>query len=228
MRPIHPHIDGTSGARVHDCWNSIGVRGDKSCPELAAHAHCRNCPAYSSAAALLLDQRLHDDGAVPEAGNAAAPVVLARKGNPVLLARLDNEWFALPMLALDQVIACRTIHSLPHRQNSPLLGLVNVRGELLVCVSLARLLGLATAAPGTDGARDAKMVVIRCGGGRVVFQVDEVYHHCRFNEADVRPLPATARMSVGCFANGLIDIEGRLAAIINEDRLGEAIESCLA
>ena len=38
-------------AGLNDCWNKIGVRGDGSCPELARHVHCRNCPVYSASAA---------------------------------------------------------------------------------------------------------------------------------------------------------------------------------
>ena len=34
-----------------DCWNHIGVSGDRSCPELNAHIHCRNCPVFAEAAA---------------------------------------------------------------------------------------------------------------------------------------------------------------------------------
>ena len=33
-----------------DCWNTIGIRGDGSCPELARLAHCQNCPVYVTAA----------------------------------------------------------------------------------------------------------------------------------------------------------------------------------
>ena len=29
-----------------DCWNHIGVSGDRSCPELNTFIHCRNCPVY--------------------------------------------------------------------------------------------------------------------------------------------------------------------------------------
>ncbi len=42
-----PHLD--------DCWNRIGVWGNSECPELDKHAHCRNCPVYSSAAAQMLN-----------------------------------------------------------------------------------------------------------------------------------------------------------------------------
>ncbi|MCW1245836.1 chemotaxis protein CheW, partial [Pseudomonas sp. SAICEU22] len=41
---------------IDDCWNRIGVHGDKSCPLLAEHIHCRNCSVYSAAATRLLDR----------------------------------------------------------------------------------------------------------------------------------------------------------------------------
>ncbi|HBP1772226.1 TPA: chemotaxis protein CheW, partial [Pseudomonas aeruginosa] len=36
--------------QVDDCWNRIGVHGDKSCERLAEHVHCRNCEVYAAAA----------------------------------------------------------------------------------------------------------------------------------------------------------------------------------
>ncbi|KAI3600082.1 Chemotaxis signal transduction protein [Cupriavidus necator H850] len=96
---------------VDDCWRRIGVRGDGSCPALAEHAHCRNCPTYAQAAAMLLDaQRLDvvpdalpdaatltdDDGALPaERGIALACLVF----------RIGDEWLALPTAALGEVTA---------------------------------------------------------------------------------------------------------------------------
>ena len=42
-------------SNLNDCWNSIGVHGNASCPELEKHVHCRNCPVYSAGALALLD-----------------------------------------------------------------------------------------------------------------------------------------------------------------------------
>src|SRR5215472_14146833 len=39
-----------------DCWNRIGISGDRSCPELEAHIHCRNCPVFASAARAFFDR----------------------------------------------------------------------------------------------------------------------------------------------------------------------------
>ncbi len=41
---------GSDLPSVDDCWNRIGVRGDRSCPKLAEHIHCRNCPVHAAAA----------------------------------------------------------------------------------------------------------------------------------------------------------------------------------
>src|SRR5262245_30736571 len=130
-------------ADVKDCWNSIGVRGDVSCPELKERVHCRNCPVYSAAAAHSLDRE-------PPAGYAEHWTAQARqqKGTDdqaalsVLLFRLGAEWLALPTKVLTEIASPRPIHSLPHRRSNAVLGLANIRGTLLVCVSLRDLLAL--------------------------------------------------------------------------------------
>ena len=38
-----------------DCWNRIGVWGDRSCPELASAVHCHNCPVFATAGRQFLD-----------------------------------------------------------------------------------------------------------------------------------------------------------------------------
>ncbi len=46
----------TEARDIDDCWNRIGIYGDKSCPVLPEHIHCRNCSVYSAAATRLLDR----------------------------------------------------------------------------------------------------------------------------------------------------------------------------
>ncbi len=217
-----------AGREVHDCWNSIGVRGDKSCPELARHAHCRNCPAYAATAATLLDRdkrgTTDDDWKRDFAAEAAAE---QRKTRSAILARLGTEWFALPILLLDQVTEHRRIHSLPHRRSPAVLGMVNVRGQLLICLSLAQVLGIADdATPEGDDRR--RMIVMRCAGGRVVVPVDEVQHNCRFHEGELLPQPATVRRSQAAYTLGLLKVGHRMAALMDGDRLAEAMEQSLA
>ena len=156
---IHPSRPGgqrsvadSPPVEIDTCWNRIGVHGDSSCPELQNFVHCRNCPVYSNAGVQLLDRPLPEQYRrewtehFAQEKKAAEPA----KGS-ALLFRLHTEWLALATQAFQEAAERRLIHSLPHRRSGLVLGLVNIRGELLICVSLSRLLGLErTAARGTE------------------------------------------------------------------------------
>src|ERR1700679_3568747 len=106
--------------RIDDCWNRIGTRSDGSCPKLAEHSRCLNCPVFEDAAARLLDR----PGGDMELGQSAAsvPTPLSREpasaalNEPVavetsansgatqsaLVFRIAEEWLGLPTVALRQ------------------------------------------------------------------------------------------------------------------------------
>src|SRR5579859_2702256 len=129
---------------VHDCWNSIGVRGDGSCPALERHVHCRNCPTYAAAASELLDMQLPNDHLsqwTPRIAQRQAPTTDTHTLSLVIF-RLGEELLALPTDSFKEVVSGGTIHSIPHRRDGIVLGLTNIRGELVVCASLSQLLGV--------------------------------------------------------------------------------------
>src|SRR3984957_11083431 len=142
----HGAIENTDVVtRIDDCWNRIGTRGDGSCPKLAEHSRCLNCPVFEDAAAGLLDRPVGDmevaqsASSVPNAlfrepASAAlnGPVAVETSANSgatqsALVFRIAEEWLGLPTAALRQVDDMRPIHSLPHRRNRVVLGLVNIR-----------------------------------------------------------------------------------------------------
>ncbi|MGA7813893.1 chemotaxis protein CheW, partial [Caballeronia sp.] len=129
-----------AAAPLDACWNRIGTSGDGSCPRLAEHTRCLNCPVFEQAAAALLDRPLDEADGADSASDAtvAEPVTT----HSALVFRIADEWLALPTTALRQVDDIRPIHSLPHRRNRVVLGLVNIRGELTVAASLGELLHL--------------------------------------------------------------------------------------
>ena len=215
--------DFTTGQPVIDaCWKRIGVQGDKSCAELPRHSHCRNCPRFSHAAALLLDRDLpadHDAAPVARLGEDSG----IGSGESLMVFRLGAEWFALPTLVLDEIIRHRPIHSLPHRNHPGLLGLVNVRGELVICVSLAQL--LVGAMPVTDGGR---LVVLRQDNRRLAFPVDEVRDMRFHDDGHMRPVPATLARSATTFTRGLLGWEGHQVGRLDEALVFAAMERFLA
>ena len=88
----------------------------------------------------------------------------------VVIFRVASEWLALPTSVVIEVANLLPIHSLPHRPNGVVLGLASVRGELLVCVSLGRVVGaepLAAASPERRGTAYQRLLVIRREAVRV-------------------------------------------------------------
>jgi chemotaxis-related protein WspD len=134
-----------------DCWNRIGVRGDRSCPELAQYVHCQNCPVFAAAGRRFLDAPTPPGYLDEWAERLAAPAEEAAADlEGALVFRLADEWLALSVHALVEVTPPRPVHRVPHR-GGLLAGLVNIRGELCLCVHLAKLLGVEPRSPGPNG-----------------------------------------------------------------------------
>jgi chemotaxis signal transduction protein len=212
-----------TGTEILDCWNKIGVRGDKTCPELESHAHCRNCPAYSAAALTLLDREATEAPGPAASGGSGECAEPGECGaDAAIVFRIGAEWFALSTVLLDEVVGLRAIHSLPHRRNPALLGLANVRGELVACVSLARLLA-GEAVPITQG----RLIVVRHSAGRLAFPVDEVQHIHRYDQEALEPVPVTVGQAASTFTIGLLSWRDRTIGFLDGSRLLEAFDRSL-
>jgi chemotaxis-related protein WspD len=218
----HTALTVPPDTRVDACWKRIGIYGSKDCPELAAHSHCRNCPVFSRQAALLFDRPM-PEGEDSAAEATPAMPVQAEASQSLMLFRLGAEWFALPTLALDEIVARSPIHSLPHRRDPGLLGLVNVRGQLVVCVSAARLL-----LGGGDAGDAGWLMVARHAGGRFAFPVDEVAKTIQRAPGERRPVPATLALSASGFTRGVVEWRGHSVGWLDDRALLAAFDRCLA
>jgi chemotaxis-related protein WspD len=186
---------------VHDCWNRIGVRGDRSCPLLAQHTHCRNCPAFAAAAAELLNGALPADHLRDWTAHFARPEAVEQAGTQsVMIFRIGSEWLGLPTVLFWEITEQRRIHSLPHRRSGAVIGVVSVRGELLICVALDRVLGIDRAGgrrPDKLRVLEQRMIVVSREGQRLVVPVDEVHGTHRYHPSELIPTPETvAKASV--------------------------------
>jgi chemotaxis-related protein WspD len=218
---------------MHDsCWNTIGVRGDGSCPELATHVHCRNCPVYSAAALTLLDRApAAADIAEWTTHFARTKGVAEHDIQSVVIFRIGNEWLALPAPVVEEVADLRAVHSLPHRRGNSVLGLTNVRGELLVCVSLSRLLNLEPISTSPLPAQVTalpRFLVIRRGEVRAVCPTDEVHgmHRCRHR--DLLDVPTTVAKTTNRHTAAVLPWRGQSVGLLDAERLFATLERSLA
>jgi chemotaxis-related protein WspD len=218
--PIAP---GSTRSIIHDCWNTIGVRGDASCPALAQHIHCRNCPVYSAAAAELLN------GDVPAhyladwtSHYAQEKQVEECDTHSVVIFRIAAEWFALPTSLFTEVTTMRVIHSLPHRRRSMVLGVTNVRGELLVCVSLSHMLSLDKTTESTQGQQQPihrRLLVLHDESSRTVFPVDEVHGIHRFHPRELQKVPATVAKATATYTTAILSWHNKSVGLLDHQLL---------
>jgi chemotaxis-related protein WspD len=213
---------------IADCWNQIGVQGDGSCSELHEHVHCKNCPTFSEAAHLLLERELPVDYGAGWARHFAEPTIdRALDLQSVVLFRIGAEWLALPTTAIEEVASMRSIHPLPHRQSRVVLGLANVRGELVVCVSLGHVLGVEPrTAIQSENARRAleRLLVFSQGSSRFAAPVDEVYGTLRFSKAQLVLTPATLSKGKGTFTTHVLPWAGYSVGCLEQELLFRALE----
>ena len=210
---------------VYSCWSHIGVEGDQSCHELKRHVHCHNCPVYSAAAVQFLDRPITTEYRREWTDHFAREkrIAIPSKTSAVIF-RIGTEWLAMPTQAFQEVAERRALHSLPHRRNGVVIGIVNVRGELLVCAALDRLLRLESeATPPRSRTVFNRLLVSEWLGQRFAFPVHEVHGVHRFHQQDLREPPATvARSNLNCavgvfpwraFTVGFLDPNALFAAL---------------
>ncbi|MEQ1862405.1 MAG: chemotaxis protein CheW [Chthoniobacteraceae bacterium] len=217
---------------LHDCWNSIGVQGDGSCPELARAVHCRNCPVYSGAAAALLDREIDDEYLTRWAGHYRATKQDTTLGtDSVVIFRIGPEWLALPARVFEEVCALRPIHSLPHRRNGHVLGVVNVRGALLVCVSLHSLLAIDRA-PDTKHAHrhlvHERLLVTSRDGERLAFPVDEIHGIHRCHPEQLGAVPATIAKSTATYTRAILPWQERSVGLLDDQFVFYSLNKSIA
>jgi chemotaxis-related protein WspD len=214
----------------HTCWKEIGTFGDRSCPELTALAHCRNCPVYSAAGRRLLD-REHPDGYRQEWTDLLANRKDAGKVETIsmIVFRLREELLALKTVFFQEAAEAAIPHSIPLRTGEVFKGVVNINGELILCVSAAALLGIS--GEECEGAADRKvyprLVVVSRDGQRFAFPVDEVLGVHRFPLALLQELPATASRSIRALTAGIIPWHDRTVGLLEEEKFFAALSRSL-
>lgn len=217
-------MTANNGQITNNCWKLIGIWGDRSCPELKTHTHCRNCPVYSAGGRKLLEREA-PQGYVSEWTDLLAEQKETKaKGTvPVVIFRLGVEWLALPAGLFQEVTPVSPVRTLPHRSNEILLGLVNIRGELQLCVSLSSLLRLnAAPAPAGQNIKNIvykRMVVVEKEGNRWVFPVDEIYGVHRIATEEVRNAPATVSKVPDSYIKGIISWREESVSYLDDELL---------
>lgn len=219
---------------IDDCWNRIGVwrKDAEVCPELKRVIHCRNCERYSAAGRQILQREISSDY------RAEWTRVLAeRKTNTqpntesIVIFRLGDEWLAIPSRIVSEITSSKPVRRLPHTHRNVVKGLVNMRGELQVCISLGGLLGLEKGEQprrvGSVGISD-RMILIEHEDNQYVFPVTEVHGLHRHHPGELLPPPATLSKSKATYTKGVLKWNDTHVASLDADLLFYTLNKSLS
>ncbi len=219
-----PHLQENS----KECWNRIGDWGDATCVELETAIHCHNCPVYAAAGRSLLDRE------APEGYLSEWTRVLAREdevGNldalSVLVFRLQKEWLALSTRLFKELLEERVVCHLPHRSNDVFMGLVNVQGEMRLCISLSDFLGLEKedhSAQKMSHIVYRRMAVVEREGDCWVFPVDEVHGIHRFHPDELLDVPVTISKAAATYTKGIVRWQDRSIGCLDDELLFNSLQ----
>jgi chemotaxis-related protein WspD len=146
----------------------------------------------------------------------------------IMIFRLGDECFALPVSMLQEITRSCPVHTLPHRSNDLFLGLVNIRGEVILCVSLANLLSVEMPIDPTYSRIDLKrMIVVERQASRWVFPVDEVHRVYRFHPNEVQEAPVVVTQAKKAYTQGIIDWQHKKVNYLDADRLFDTLDRLL-
>lgn len=116
--------------------------------------------------------------------------------------RVGGEQYALPVRAVQEVAPIGDVMPMPGAPPH-VLGVRNVRGEVVPVIDLAALAGLG------KGGRSAVLAVIEDTGRRAGLAVDEVI--------DVGPLPSRSHESASPLLRGEVVTDGQLVGLLDPD-----------
>lgn len=141
----------------------------------------------------------------------------------LLLFRLGEETAAVPAATLRRITRHARPRPIPRLSANVFRGLCNIRGELVLCADLHRLLGLPdreSKAPPTGDASDSRrMVVIGGAEDSWVFEVDAVIGIERIDPTEVLPAPVTVAYALGTYTAGIVEIEGKPVTVLDGERI---------
>lgn len=211
--------------KINDCWNKIGVWGTQTprCEHLKNLTHCHNCEVYSQAGSQLLSRPAEKEYLNEWKTNLSEPRTNKNINlKSALVFRMGDEWFGLASRFVKEITHCDKHHTLPHRKNNVLRGLVNVRGELLLDVSLGYLFKVTKSETQNKFIKE-RYVVIDDGEEKFAFPVTEAREIIHFEHSKMRETPTTLRKDTSCFVKGIIRHKKTDIGILDSDLVFTAL-----
>jgi chemotaxis-related protein WspD len=212
--------------KTESCWSTIGVWGNaqKKCERLGEVIHCRNCDVFSMAGRGVFERK-HPAGYLTQWQKEISSLKEKReKGDvSVMVFRLGNEWLALPVECIQEIVEERKVHKIPHNKGMYILGIVNIGGEINTCYSLMSLLEIDENLERNRGELQ-RLIVISVNGERFSLPVCEISGLARYSSSDLLPTPATLGKNMGAYLDGMFHLQELQVAALSIEQIYRGFE----
>jgi len=171
----------------------------------------------------LADRALPADYLDEWATHIAKPKQLAARGTAsAVVFRVGTEWLAVPTGVCHEVSARKPVHTIPHRRNGIVLGLVNVRGDLVICVSLSAVLGVVDAPydrPERRRISRERLLLLEYNGQRLTWPVTDLHGVHRYHPDDLQEVPATVAKGTAVYTRAVLPWQNKAVGLLDEQLL---------
>lgn len=155
------------------------------------------------------------------------PPLRDMKRHSLLLFRIQEEWFALSTSVFNQVCERKAIHTIPYKKSPIIIGLVNIGGQIRVCISLNQLLKITEQETFKNAMSSVvydRMIVIEKGDTVLVFPVDEVFGIFQFDAALMENVPVNISKSSLNYLKGVFTWKDKSIGLFDEELLFTSLE----
>lgn len=136
----------------------------------------------------------------------------------MLRVSLNKEWYGINIENVREVRKCPKVFSIPHTSDY-VVGVVNLRGEILAVVDIRKLLNLSAPSPDTG----KYIVVVERDNVKVGIMVDKASDVVSVPDSAIKPKLSSADGS-GSLIMGEAQLDGEVLSILNLDALMEEPE----
>lgn len=137
-----------------------------------------------------------------------------------ILLRISDQNYALNIANIQEIIRFVEFSSVPSDSND-ILGIVNLRNEIIPIVNIQKFLKLKEQKIGEE----TKIIIANCAGTKFGFVVDKILSVVSADEEDIKPIPTVVN-----FENvfeGTIKIDDNLYIILDIQKLFERFSSSI-
>lgn len=126
---------------------------------------------------------------------------------------LDSQMYGVEVESVQEVIRYQQMTDVPLAPKS-VVGLINLRGQIVTAIDLRRRLGLQERPP-----EELPMnIVVRCEDGAISFLVDQIGDVQEINPNNLEPIPETLQGSARSMLTGTYKMKEQLLLILNTER----------